>query len=71
MKILLLGDYSNLHWTLAEGLRKLGHQVCVVSDGDFWKSYKRDINVKRESYTKLGGIKFMLKILSLLPRFRG
>lgn len=29
MKILLLGEFSNLHWTLAEGLRKLGHEVCV------------------------------------------
>lgn len=37
MKILLLGEFSNLHWTLAEGLRKLGHEVCVVSNGDRWE----------------------------------
>jgi hypothetical protein len=36
MKILLIGEYSNVHWTLAEGLRALGHQVTVVSDGDRW-----------------------------------
>lgn len=31
MKILLLGEYSNVHATLADGLRKLGHQVTVLS----------------------------------------
>lgn len=36
-KILLLGEYSNVHATLADGLRKLGHQVTVLSNGDFWK----------------------------------
>ena len=47
MKILLLGEYSNVHWTLAEGLRQLGHQVTVVSNGDFWKNYPRDVNLTR------------------------
>lgn len=35
MKILLLGEYSNVHNTLAMGLRELGHQVTVASNGDF------------------------------------
>ena len=56
MKILLIGEYSNVHWTLAEGLRSLGHTVCVVSNGDFWKDYRRDISLVRK-YTKLGGIR--------------
>ena len=47
MKILLLGEYSNVHWTLAEGLRTLGHEVTVVSNGDFWKDYPRDIDLTR------------------------
>ena len=25
MRILLIGEYSNVHWTLACGLRQLGH----------------------------------------------
>ena len=70
MKILLIGEYSNVHWTLAEGLRTLGHEVCVISNGDFWKDYKRDISLVRE-YTKLGGIKYMLKLYTLLPHLRG
>lgn len=47
MKVLLLGDYSNVHATLAEGLRALGHEVVVASDGDGWKDYPRDIDLKR------------------------
>lgn len=47
MKILLLGDYSNVHATLAEGLRALGHDVVVASDGDGWKDYPRDVDLKR------------------------
>ena len=39
MRILLIGEYSNVHWTLACGLRQLGHQVTVLSNGDFWKDY--------------------------------
>ena len=48
MKILLLGEYSNVHATLAKGLRALGHEVLVVSNGDFWKNYPRDIDIKRD-----------------------
>lgn len=47
MKILLLGEYSNVHATLAEGLRALGHNVIVASDGDGWKDYRRDIDLRR------------------------
>lgn len=70
MKILLIGEYSNVHWTLAEGLRSLGHKVCVVSNGDFWKNYKRDISLTRTTYGKLEGIAYLLKTIALLPRFR-
>ena len=31
MKILLIGEASNLHWTLAEGLRANGHTVTVAT----------------------------------------
>ena len=45
MKILLLGEYSNLHATLAEGLRELGHKVTVVSDGNAWRNYKYNSSI--------------------------
>ena len=70
MKILLLGEYSNVHWTLAEGLRQLGHQVTVASNGDFWKDYPRDIDFAR-SPGKWGGIRLMAKVCARLPLFRG
>ena len=70
MKILLLGEYSNVHWTLAEGLRQLGHEVTVASNGDFWKDYPRDIDFARQP-GKWGGIKLMGKIYWQLPHFRG
>ena len=70
MRILLLGEYSNVHWTLAEGLRAIGHEVTVVSNGDYWKNYPRDINLERKT-GKIGGITYYLKALSLLPKLRG
>ena len=70
MKVLLVGEYSNVHATLAEGLRTLGHQVTVISNGDFWKDYPRDIDVSRRP-GKIGGLLLMTRLYSLLPRMRG
>ena len=70
MKILLIGEYSNVHWTLAQGLRQLGHDVTVISNGDFWKDYPRDIDVARTP-GKIGGITLIAKLYTLLPRLRG
>lgn len=66
MKILLLGEYSNVHNTLAEGLRVLGHEVTVASNGDYWKNYPRDIDLARRP-GKLGGLTLMAKVYRLLP----
>ena len=71
MKILLLGEFSNIHWTLAEGLRILGHEVCVVSDGNHWKNYKRDISLLRPTNSKIDGVKYLAKVLLLLPKLKG
>lgn len=70
MKILLLGEYSNVHNTLAEGLRALGHHVVVASNGDFWKNYPRDIDLARRP-GKLGGVALLAKVYAQLPRWRG
>ena len=70
MRILLIGEYSNVHWTLAEGLRQLGHEVTVVSNGDFWKDYPRDIDVSRPQ-GRFGGLRLLARIYTLLPRLRG
>ena len=70
MKILLLGEYSNVHNTLAKGLRALGHHVTVASNGDYWKNYPRDIDLARRS-GRVGGMALYAKILKYLPRMRG
>ncbi len=70
MKILLLGEYSNVHATLAKGLKTLGHEVVVASNGDFWKNYPRDIDLARRN-GKLGGLALLAKIGCLLPAWRG
>lgn len=71
MKILLLGEYSNVHATLAQGLRELGHTVVVASDGDSWKDYARDVDLKRPSLGKLSTALYYLKLRWKFRRFRG
>ena len=71
MKILLLGEYSNLHATLAEGLRALGHQVLVVSDGTNIYNYKRDISLYRKGTNKWRTLQYVAKLCCTLPRLRG
>lgn len=56
MKVLLIGDYSNVHATLAEGLKALGHSVIVASDGDGWKNYRRDIDLRRYGHPGRKGL---------------
>lgn len=61
LKILLLGDYSNCHRTLASGLRHLDCDVTLVSDGSKWMDCERDVNISR-SEGKLGGLDLYLKM---------
>ena len=70
MRILLLGDYSNVHATLAEGFRALGHECVVASDGDKWKDYPRDIDLRRE-FGLRGNTSFLWRLLQALPQMRG
>lgn len=69
MRILLLGEYSNVHAALAKGLRSLGHEVKVASNGDFWKDYPRDIDLARPS-GRLGGLRLFFRIKRLLPSMK-
>lgn len=70
MKILLLGEYSNVHSTLAKALREAGEDVTVVSNGDYWKNYPRDIDIARPE-GKYGGLKLLARVCRLLPKLRG
>lgn len=41
--ILLLGDYSSVHYELSKAIKKKGYDVILVSDGDAYKKIKFDI----------------------------
>ena len=71
MKILLLGEYSNVHWTLAQGLRSLGHEVTVASNGDFWKNIPRDISIVRHGYGMFDTLRYVVAVKRALRRMKG
>lgn len=71
MRILLIGDYSRLHYTLAEGLRALGHEAIVASDGDGWKNYPRDIDLTRKSSSIIDTARSLTSVLNKFSKFKG
>lgn len=71
MKILLLGEYSNLHWTLAQGLQALGHSVVVASNGDRYKNYQRDIDITRNSNNFVDTVKYIYLLGKTFRQFKG
>jgi len=46
MKILLIGEYSGVHTELGKALKKMGHEVKTISDGDAYKNFPADILVR-------------------------
>ncbi len=71
MRICLLGEYSNVHNGLSEGLKALGHEVCVISDGDGWKNYDRDIDISRRSTGVIDTLKYIIKLRKVIHRIKG
>lgn len=67
-RILLLGDYSNLHAQLARTLRALGHDVTVMSAGAGFQDTNRDIDVSRRP-GKIGGALLTARCLWPLHRY--
>lgn len=61
LRVLLLGDYSNCHRTLATGLRRLGCDVTVASNGSDWMQCERDIDMSRNP-GKLGGLALWMRM---------
>ena len=48
MKILFIGDYSNLHACLAKEIRRKGHQAVVMSDRCGHMQTETDIFIDRK-----------------------
>ena len=67
MKILLIGEYSNLHNSLKQGLVKNGHNVVLLGNGDGFKEYDADILVKSSIFEK----KFLKRIAKIIDRLTG
>lgn len=62
LRILLLGDYSNMHSQLGRTLREWGHEVTVASMGSGFQDTERDVNIKRYP-GKAGGALLSLNML--------
>lgn len=69
MKILFVGDASNMHNCLAQALRSLGHTAILASNGSRWMDTGRDINLERGP-GKMGAISYVVDVLRALPRMR-
>lgn len=70
MRVLLVGDASNFHWTLAQGLRQLGHEATVVSNGGGWMNTNCNVAIRRKSFGPVDSMMYLTKIISLLPSWR-
>lgn len=70
MRILLLGEYSRLHLTLAEKLREEGHFVLLVSDGDGYKNYERDIDISRNGNNLIESVRDTICIVKRIRSFK-
>ncbi len=70
MKILFVGDASNLHNCLARQLRLMGHDTVVASNGSHWMETARDIDLNRRP-GRLGAVRYVLDVLKALPQMRG
>lgn len=67
MKILLIGEYSNLHNSLKQGLQKNGFEVTLLSTGDGFKNFDSDIPIKSSVFEN----KFLKLIAKLIDRLIG
>ncbi|MGM9853054.1 MAG: glycosyltransferase [Muribaculaceae bacterium] len=67
MKILLLGDFSNLHNALGGALAGMGHDVTVISEGCGWQDTRRDIDIRRRPGL-MGGLLYVARLCGPLHR---
>lgn len=72
MRILLIGEYSGVHNNLAKALRKDGHEVLLISDGDNYKSFDSDYFIKYQQTTsKIKAIHYGLTAYYFILNFSG
>lgn len=70
MKILFVGDVSNLHNTLSHALKGMGHDCIVITNGNSWQQTDKDISLVRKAGT-FGTVKYFLDLSRALLNMRG
>lgn len=70
MKILFVGDYSNIHVTLAREMRSRGHDVTVASSGSGCMDTSRDIDLTRRRGI-FGAFGYLARLLRFMETARG
>lgn len=72
MRILLLGEASWVHFNLRKGLRELGNDVTLVSNGNDFRNIPRDIDIARNpKWGKLGGLAVAWTLLRNIRKLCG
>ncbi|RXG13342.1 glycosyltransferase involved in cell wall biosynthesis [Leeuwenhoekiella aestuarii] len=69
MRILLVGEYSNLHNSLKSGLLEVGHQVTLISTGDAFKKLPADILFSAKRIENNSIMRFLQKAIFKVFRF--
>ena len=67
MKVLLIGEYSNLHNNLKKGLIDLGHEVTLVSFGDGFKDFSSDIRLSRKKFSN--SLSFLKSVFNFIFKY--
>lgn len=70
MKILFVGDYSNIHVTLAREFRRRGHDVTVASAGSGCMNTQRDINLTRGRGI-FGAFAYLARLMRFMEKAKG
>ncbi len=71
MKILFIGEFSNVHFHLKQGLELLGHEVLLVTNDGGWRKYYSDVQLTRRSNSLGDGIKYIFSLIRILPKLKG
>lgn len=66
----MLGDYSNLHASLAKEFRKRGHEVTLVSDRGGYMKTEADVEMRRRPGI-LGSFAYLYRVMAALPSWLG
>lgn len=69
MRILFFGDFSNFHASLAEELRRRGHDITVISDGGTYMKTANDIMLVRKPGIS-GTLSYLCRLATLFPKLR-